>query len=434
MTDALHETPRLIIEDPPTPNAPTAEDPLGAVRTVRSYLPSIQTERSPSDAGGVPIPKEWGLVRAILGGADRATLEEAFGITDQAAEGMGLGGEKLKSARTNARAMLEMYERRGAYLPAGLHVFTGQTGGGKSAFVTNLAFAAATHGHPVLYVSLELDGHEITARLVALSANIPWGDLALSRELTDIVRAARDAAVEHLATPTEHGASVAELVYVEAPRYANLERIANVARELKRRHGKVPLVVIDYLQLVPHALEEESFRPLRESISRVVYDLRKLSLRDDTDSEWPGCPVLVLSTTARANVASNDTKSKGMDGTDPDALRHEVLEALKALPKEAGEIEATSVTAWVIGLGDKVQGAGGPTETHRHLTLRIAKNRLGHPGAWVPFRFFGATGRLEEDPARYTAARQADIKAAEAAEAARVEKMAKARAKKTSKS
>jgi hypothetical protein len=84
-----------------------------------------------------------------------------------------------------------------------------------------------------------------------------------------------------------------------------------------------------------------------------------------------------------------------LSGENPDAIRFTNLETLKALPKEAGEIEATAVTAWVLALGEP-QGDGT-----RPLALRLAKNRMGMPGGWVPFAFNGATGALVEAPTRY---------------------------------
>jgi hypothetical protein len=127
-------------------------------------------------------------------------------------------------------------------------------------------------------------------------------------------------------------------------------------------------------------------------------ELRQLSRESPALEGWHGCPVVVLSLTARSNV-KGENAVPGMDGKAPDALRKADLETLKALPKEAGEVEATAVTAWVMALGEKDIGYGG----ERALTLRLVKNRIGRAGQWIPFDFYGATGKLEEAPKRYFA-------------------------------
>lgn len=356
-----------------------ARDDSHRVRPLTDFLATLNTERAPGDAGGVPVPDAWKCVRAVLGGASRADLEDAH--APRAALGADTRGNE-------AEEQLRHRAADGTHLPPGLHIVTGQTGGGKSALAMNLAHAAITAGHPVLYVSLELDGGELAARLVSLETGLPWSLLALHRALRPDDRERR---ARGIAALSERAARFHVLAPVQPLPH---ERIRHAAVTLWREHGeKTPLVIFDYLQAAAMLDAGARYLPLREHIGAVTMELRALSRADMADG-WRGCPVVVLSTTARMNV-KGEGAAAGMDGKAPDKLRFADLETLKALPKEAGEVEATAVTAWVVALGEKAE------QSRRRLTLRLAKNRLGPPGQWIPFTFDGATGRLTEEPTRY---------------------------------
>lgn len=370
------------------PSAPTRTEALAG------FLDAIEATRTPEQAGGVPIPAAWECVRAVLGRVPRETLERAHDHT-HTAPGTAMHADQLHASDHVTKAAL-----KGSHLPAGLHVITGQTGGGKSALVTSLGLAAAQGGHPVLYVSLELDGEELAARVLALASGVPWYKLSLGEPLTTDETTRRNAG-----RATLNAARVPERFLVYAPTGAlDVGAVRREAFAAWQEWGKVPLVVLDYLQLST-VLTEQFRLPLREAIAAVVVELRHLSRRDKTQ-QWPGCPVVLLSTTARTNTKKNADAPEGLTGENPDALRRDNMEVLKGLPKEAGEIEATAVTAWVVALGEKSEHGT------RRLALRLVKNRLGIPGAWVPFVFDGATGQLTEAPGRYADARAEDRAAA----------------------
>lgn len=384
-------------DDAPLPPVrPLAEDatpaPAGAavlppLRTLREVLPALREEREPSAAGGVPLPL-WPMARALLGGASAEAVEIV---------GRGGGGDLMRAERIVAAA-----RQHGAFLPAGLHVITGTTGGGKTALVVNLAHAAAHGAHPVLYVTLELDAEEIAARLAALAGAGAWWALAQHRApKDDTARAMRDRGLDQ--ADADAGALV-HILALDGTCDDPCGAIATHARHLWLAHGRVPLVVLDYLQLLTVRQGNGYRAPLREAITSVTVALRTLSRRGtaETDATWPGCPVVVLSTTARGNVKGADAIT-GLVGGDPDELRHVDEETLKALPKEAGEIEATAVSAWVVALGPMRTDTGT-----RPLTLRLAKYRYGPAGGWVPFTFSPAAQRMEEEPDRYILARTKD--------------------------
>jgi hypothetical protein len=361
----------------------------GYAHVLADVLPRLTETRDPSH-GGVPLPAGWACMAAVLGGITRMQLEEAH----------------TQPGNLDRRETFTACQRRGAYLPPGLHTITGQTGGGKTALVMNLAHTALAGGHPVVYVSLELDAAELSARLVALEGNIPWAPLALRRELTPEMAAKRDAAIASLAPADRQFVAL-------VPDGENATKVAADIRAAVLRlwhetgRQRSPLVVFDYLQAASIlTLGQTREASLREHIAAVAMVLRRLSREGLEDyPDWPGCPVVALSITARSNVAGLE-RVAGFTNN-PDEIRYADLETLKAMPKEAGEVEGTAVTAWVMALGEIT------TETGlRPLTFRLAKNRMGPPGQWVPFTFHARTGRLEEEPGRYRGVWEAEQLAA----------------------
>jgi replicative DNA helicase len=359
--------------------------------------------RVTTDPGAIPFPAEWRKIAAVSGSAK---------------------------------------------LSAGLHVVAGQTGSGKSQFAVALARGAALAGHPVVYLSLELSRAEVAARLVSLETSyltdetgdgakrlpaVWWSTLARGAKIGPNLEEAVQNAVSRLQDPLER-------FYIWAPdptAPATVTALGELVRDVAREHpGKAPLVVVDYLQAPGFQLDQTPAAarlPIRERIGAISMGLRHIS--KETDDGWPGCPVLVLSTTGRGNVAGRDAV-KGLDGGDPDLIRTASVEQLKAMPKEAGEIEAASVSVWILasrppnaretdaGENDP-QGRGAETD----MAIRLAKARLAPAGPWVPLRMRGATGRITEDLDRYKKAAAADAKAAKDREERR-KKAAERRAEK----
>lgn len=369
--------------------------------TLAAYLRELDTPRDPHAAGGVPLPKDWRCVRAIIGGASRRDLERAHAARS---EWQGTEDEARFAEGRVATAADE-----GTTLPAGLHVVTGQTGGGKTALAVNMVRGALAGGHPAVYVSLELDGGELAARLLALETALPWWQLAQRRRLGPDDTATRRAGIDALESDA---ARVTVLTPESADGLALEVRAATLAAW--RAHGRVPLVVFDYLQAAADLPTDNYRAQLREYVGELARDLRALSreLRDEHGPDgrtpdgatWPGCPVVVLSLTARANVRG-ESAVPGLDGMQPDALRLAPLEVLKALPKEAGAVEAYAVTSWVLAGGEEAPDGTRP------VAFRAAKYRGGSPGGWVPFTFAGATGLLTEAPQRYAEALDAAAEA-----------------------
>lgn len=77
----------------------------------------------------------------------------------------------------------------GGLWPRTATILAGPTGAGKTSMAVAVANHAARSGVPVLYLSLELDGPEMSARHFAIEAGVPWSDLLLGRGPTSFDKA-----------------------------------------------------------------------------------------------------------------------------------------------------------------------------------------------------------------------------------------------------
>jgi replicative DNA helicase len=114
-------------------------------------------------------------------------------------------------------------------------------GHGKTALsVNNLALAAAKKGHPVLICSLEMKPTEIYARLMAAECGVPVH--VHDRPGMDPYDMSRliDAANLVHALP----------ISVIDSRHGSIPEIRRAAQRMKAQHGRVGMVVVDYIQLM----------------------------------------------------------------------------------------------------------------------------------------------------------------------------------------
>jgi hypothetical protein len=359
--------------------APTPAPDLASLRV--APLAESLTQTADNYPGTVPLPRDWKLLGSALGTA---------------------GIPKLMR---------------------GIHVFAGQTGCGKTQLATGFTRAALMEGHPVVYLSLELSQYEVLSRLVALETAyaaeengtkaVGWPLLAQRAPLSPAQREA----VQNARTALQESLS---RLYVWSPdpkpgdTPPSVDALRGLVLEAWKTDGKIPLVVVDHLQapgLALDATRESARLPLRERVAGIIMALRHVS--KEGEDGWPGCPVVVLSLVAR-HITAGKGHVPGFDGGNPDLMRRATLETLKAIPKEAGEIEATAVTLWAMASAQPKEG-----DQKSRMTLRLAKSRMSRSGKWIPLEMDGFTGRLRDDERRYDIAQQEDKKAKEDAAARR---------------
>lgn len=126
----------------------------------------------------------------------------------------------------------------GGLLNSGLYIVAARPGMGKTTFALSIADAVARRGEPVLFVSLEMDDVQITAKRIANSTNIGASTLMMDRLNTEQYQRVADAAVRLSETP----------FYTNRKTWATVEDVRNWARKVKG----LKLVVIDYFGLLKH--------------------------------------------------------------------------------------------------------------------------------------------------------------------------------------
>lgn len=283
-------------------------------------------------------------------------------------------------------------------------VLVGPTGRGKSGWALTLAEAVATGGTPVLVMSCEMGSDELLARLVALRAPDPapaWRDVL--RGAVD--RGALGRAVERLEEE-------APALYLWAPGSSDrtTKGLAVMVRHLALKHGKAPLVVLDYVQRLAAGDGDDR----RTAVAAVSGELRDVS-RPSASGDYPGCALLILSSTARANyVYFNEPadllrsfrggyRFDGVSSTGAEKWQYSPPVPLEGMGKESGEIEYDAslvllLTCAPLSEDDK------PSADRLGIAV-VAKNRAGNTG-WAPYWFDGARGRWREGA--YTARKQLD--------------------------
>lgn len=132
-------------------------------------------------------------------------------------------------------------EATGGMRPGELWVIAAEPSGGKSVAMLQAAASAISEGKRVLVISLEMDAGTVIARMTSCERKIPFATFVNPRKA-----GARwlEAAKHALAAISAQPLSIHDKGGV------SFEQIAGIARCEADRHGKLDLLVVDYLQLV----------------------------------------------------------------------------------------------------------------------------------------------------------------------------------------
>lgn len=231
--------------------------------------------------------------------------------------------------------------------PGQLFVIGARPGVGKTSLALNIAAHVTTQAAaPVGFLSLEMTGVELMARLISSASGVPLSLLrsggASEADLKGVTRAATELVKAPLHIADESGITIAQ--------------VKAKARRLHRRHG-LKLLVVDYLQLI---------RPSRPNQSRNV-EVSEISSSLKSIAKELGLPLIALSQLNRDSEANN---------------REPGLRDLR----DSGSIEQD---ADIVGLLHR------PNMESDSVTLNIAKHRQG-PCPKIPLRFDGETFTFTE--------------------------------------
>ena len=272
----------------------------------------------------------------------------------------------LDDAMGTGRGLLTGYASLDAILsgirPQNLAILAARPGVGKTAFALNVALNAAKSNVPVLFFSLEMSAAEIYTRLLCMQLGTSMSKLA-SSGAPEAVQAALEGAKSELSQLPLH---VCDQALVSSGQIRAMA--ARKARELRRQRDCIPLVVVDYLQLV-HCPEKADNRALE--LGRVSRALKAMAKDLDV-------PVLALSQLSRA-VESRASKKPQLSDL-----------------RESGAIEQDSdVVMFIDRSMDEDEAADAFRPALGEARVIVAKHRNGQCGT-ATLEFDGPTTTFSE--------------------------------------
>lgn len=232
---------------------PHSVDPVEIENAVKNALEGI--------SGALVAPLGMTTAKdAVLAFADR--LSDAYNNGD--IPGLSTGIEILDAASGGAK-------------PGELWIVGAETSGGKSVLMLQIAAHNLAQGKRVLIFSLEMMATEVIGRLVSCYGRIPFGHITQPRSATKFSIGKIQSAAEEI--------KGWELMIDEREKLTAAKIEAECYRQ-RDQHGKIDMVLVDYLQLV--SAERGRNEARHEEISRVSKCLKNLakSLK---------CPVLTAS-------------------------------------------------------------------------------------------------------------------------------------------
>ena len=266
-------------------------------------------------------------------------------------------------------AMLDEALDGGLY--EGLYIVGAISSLGKTTLVTQIADQIASKGHDVLIFSLEMARSEIMAKSISrhtIMEVLQTGEDTKNAKTVRGVTAGNryekysNTEKELIKSAVQTYSGYAKHIYItEGVGDLGVAQIRETVEKHTRYTGNIPLVIVDYLQILAPANERATDK---QNTDKAVMELKRISRDFKT-------PVIGISSFNRDNY--NNAVS---------------MQAFK----ESGAIEYSSDV--LIGL--QLKGAGDkdfdPTEAKkknpREVELVILKNRNGQTGSKVPFEFY----------------------------------------------
>lgn len=167
-----------------------------------------------------------------------------------------------RNAKTYSTGLKALDKALNGGLREGLYCIGAMSGFGKTTLVLQIADTIAAAGDDVLYISLEMSADELTAKSIsrrtyqqciehgASRENI----LSIARTTLDVLRcdigtqAQAETFTEAVTAYTEHEAK--RLYIVEGMQGVNAAKVRQLVLNHRQRHGRPPVVFIDYMQLL----------------------------------------------------------------------------------------------------------------------------------------------------------------------------------------
>ncbi|VXC59970.1 Replicative DNA helicase [Burkholderia sp. 8Y] len=147
--------------------------------------------------------------------------------------------EHTKLASTGLRALDAKLD--GGMRTGEVVIVAGRPGIGKTAAALGIADAASAQDAPALIFSQEMTGEQLTLRALSRSSGIPINRLKDGRKMADADFALLTKGVTEL---------MDDKIIIDERPALSITEVRSAARDVKREHGKLGVIVIDYLQLM----------------------------------------------------------------------------------------------------------------------------------------------------------------------------------------
>jgi replicative DNA helicase len=268
-------------------------------------------------------------------------------------------------------------KKLGGLQPSDLLIIAGRPGMGKTALGLNIAFNVANEvlnkraptklTGPVAFFSLEMSSDQLASRVLSFSAEVPGHKMRIGA-ISD----------EEFLRVTEHSRALGSLpMYIDDTPDISVSGIRTRARRLKRTHGGLSLVVIDYVQLIGSSGPRRQDNRVQE-VSEITRALKVLAKELDV-------PVIALSQLSRGVEARDDKRplladlrESGSIEQDADVVMFVYREAYYHERKEPEEPNSEAYLAWKAKM-DRIRNKA---------EIIIAKQRHGPTGS-VDVAFVG---------------------------------------------
>ena len=189
----------------------------------------------------------------------------------------------------------------GGMLASGMYTLAARPGMGKTTLALNIADRVAQRVGPVLFVSLEMDQEQITAKRISRCSGIPGNRLLMDKLTEGEYQRMADAAAQLSRLP---------LTVNKAP-YATVDDVAMLARRVK----DLRLIVIDYIgKLSPPASARRK--------DRIEY-MTEISGAIKTLARMLHVPILALCQLNRQTEARSDKRPQLSDLRDTGAIEQD---------------------------------------------------------------------------------------------------------------
>lgn len=179
----------------------------------------------------------------------------------------------------------------GGIYPGQIYALGAAPGKGKTTLTAQEADKLASDGHAVIYVSAELPGHKLLAKSIA---RLSRGKIALAEiaDATEVEHPKHQALVSALA---EYRERIAPNLCITGP--LSVTDLGCLVGNCIHERAQVPIVFVDYLQLIACGSSTDPFMDERIAIATCVKGLRDIS-------NCYGAPIIALSSTTRNSYSA----------------------------------------------------------------------------------------------------------------------------------